>query len=275
MPPKRFDQARPFLTLAVIVVAWTVLPVVFKAFVRASFFEFTAPLTYAASDLRDVQTYWSERLHTKNELIEAGHDLARLNASYALAAQRNIELASEVARLEALLRLPPYANFRAEQARVVRRDFSGWWQQLVIRKGTNYGIVVGAPVVFTGGVVGRVTEVHRYESVVELIGSPGVRLAAEFEGDTRPISFQGGENPTFGPAKGEIDFVPLDVFASPMLPKKVVTSGLGSFPPGLVLGTVTKLEPSPDGLFKTGVIQLDPRLSDLTEVTVLVPLKSE
>ena len=47
------------------------------------------------------------------------------------------------------------------------------------------------------------------------------------------------------------------------------------FPPGLNLGTVTKVEPSADGLFKTGEVQLDPRLSSLTEVTVLVPLNPE
>ena len=46
----------------------------------------------------------------------------------------------------------------------------------------------------------------------------------------------------------------------------------GVFPGGLTLGMVTKVEPSTDGLFKNGEVQLDPNLSSLTEVTVLVPL---
>jgi rod shape-determining protein MreC len=55
-----------------------------------------------------------------------------------------------------------------------------------------------------------------------------------------------------------------------------VTSGLGGvFPAGLTLGTVTKVEPSTDGLFKTGNVQLDPNLASLTEVTVLVPLNPQ
>jgi rod shape-determining protein MreC len=190
--------------------------------------------------------------------------------------QQNSELEAEIGRLETLLRLPSPPDYRSEPARVSRRDFSGWWQRMEIRKGRNFGITVGAPVVFTGGVVGRVYEVHAYTSIVELISSPNLRLAAFIEGDNRPISFQGGINPTFGPAQAEIEFVPLDVYASDMIPRRLVTSGLGGlFPAGLLLGTITKVEPSTDGLFKTGLVRLDPRLSELTEVTVLVPLNTE
>lgn len=276
MPHERLPRSRPFLTLGLVVLGWLVLPTVIKSFVRASFFEFAAPVNVAASYARDLQQYWTLRLHTEPELIEAGRDLARLNASYALSVQQNSELEAEIARLENLLRLPSHPDYRSEPARVVRRDFSGWWQRLEIRKGRNFGIPVGAPVVFTGGVVGRVTEVRAVTAVVELISSPTLRLAATIEGDTRPISYQGGLNPTFGPASGEIEFVPLDIFASDVMPRRLVTSGLGGvFPPGLLLGTVTKVEPSTDGLFKTGTVKLDPRLSELTEVTVLVPLSTE
>jgi rod shape-determining protein MreC len=142
--------------------------------------------------VRDLQEFWSLRMHSKNALIEAGIDLARLNSSYELAVQQNSELKSEVSRLESLLRLPSFTEYRYEHARVARRDFSGWWHRIVIRKGKNFGITVGAPVVFTGGVVGRVSEVRAATSVVEMISSPGVRLAGVVEGDSRPISFQGG-----------------------------------------------------------------------------------
>lgn len=269
----RFAQARPFVTLGLVVAAWLLLPVVIKGFLRVSFFELQAPVSVTASYLRDLQEYWGLRVHSKPELIEAGRDLARANASFELASQQNAELLAEITRLEDLLRLPARSDYRFEHARVVRRDFSGWWQRLVIRKGRDHGIPVGAPVVFTGGVVGRVTEVHAYTAVVELISSPTLRLAAVVEGDTRPISYQGGLNPTFGPARGTLEFVPLDIFASSGATRRLVTSGLGGvFPPGLTLGQVVKIEPSTDGLFKTGEVLLDPRLGELTEVTVLVPL---
>lgn len=276
MPFKRFDQARPFVTLGIVVAVWLLLPVGIKTFARATFFELTAPITLAASHVRDLQEFWALRLHSKTELIEAGRDLARLNASYELAVQQNSELRAEIDRLENVLRLPSFPEYRYEHARVARRDFTGWWQRIVIRKGRNFGIPVGAPVVFTGGVVGRVTEVHATTSVVELISSPTVRLAGVVEGDSRPISYQGGVNSTFAPPTGVVEFVPLDVIATPARTKRLITSGLGGvFPPGLTLGVITRAELGSDGLFKSGEVKLDERLGSLTEVTVLVPIGAD
>lgn len=273
---KRFDQARPFATLLVVVAAWLILPVAVKSFLRISFFELTAPLTVASSYARDLRSYWTLRTHSKDDLIEAGRDLARLNSSYELAVQQNTELRAEIKRLEAILRLPAYDQYRQEHARVARRDFSAWWQQIVIRKGRNYGIPVGAPVIFAGGVVGRVTAVHAYTATVELISSPNVRLAGVVEGDDNPISYQGGMNATLAPPKGVVEFVPLDIFANARNTKRLITSGRGGvFPPGLTLGIITRLELGPDGLFQSGEVKLDDRLGSLTEVTVLVPLNPE
>ncbi len=278
LPPKRFDQAKPFLTLGFVVAGWLILPVVLKTFLRASFFEFQAPMSVAVSYARDLREYWSLRLHSNRELIEAGRDLGRLTASYELNVQENATLRAEIARLQDLLRLPTFAPFRAEHARVARRDFSGWWQQLVIRKGRNFNITVGAPVIFSGGLVGRIAEVHAYTSVVELISSPTLRVAGVVEGDieNRPISFQGGINPSFASPRGAIEFVPLDIYASPEVKRRLVTSGLGGvYPAGLTIGQIVKVDTSTDGLFKTGEVELDPRLSSLSEVTVLVPPEQE
>jgi rod shape-determining protein MreC len=275
MPFQRFDQARPFVTLLIIVVAWLVVPTTVKTFTRASFFELTAPMTVSADYARVLKEYWALRLHSEHELVEAGRDVAHIAGSYEFAVQTNKELQAEIARLESLLRLPSFPEYRYEHARVARRDFSGWWQRIIIRKGKNFGIPLGAPVVFTGGVVGRVTEVHATTAVVELISSPNVRLAGVVEGDSRPLSFQGGVNPTFAPPTGVVEFMPLDIIATANNPKRLVTSGFGGvFPPGLTLGTIIQSELGSDGLFKNGEVKLDERLGSLTEVTVLVPLNS-
>jgi rod shape-determining protein MreC len=274
--PKRYDQARPFVTLGIILLGWIFLPLVVKSFSRATFFEIQAPLIVADSFVRDLQTFWSNKAHSKEELLKAGKEVSGLIAAYAVSNDRNAYLEAEISRLENLLNIPAMPDFRFEPARVARRDFTGWWQRMIIRKGSNYGITVGAPVVFAGGVVGRITEVHRYTSVVDLITSPTLRLAATVSGDTRPISYQGGLNNSFTSPRGTVDFVPLDVYATASATKRLVTSGLGGvFPPGLTIGDITSLEPSADGLFKNGEVQLDQRLGTLTEVTVLVPLNPE
>lgn len=276
MLPNRFDQARPFLTLGLLLVLWGFLPLVVKVFTRASFFEMQAPLTVADSAVQDLQNFIASEAHSKRELVRAGRELAGAMRNNEFAVQQNQELQADILRLENLLNLPPMPAFRFEAARVARRDFSAWWQRMVIRKGSNYGLTVGDPVVFSGGVVGRITEVHRYTAVVDLVSSPTFRVAASAVGDTRPISYQGGLNDPFRAPRGTVAFVPLDIFATKSAPQRLVTSGLGGvFPAGLTLGQITSLESSPDGLFKVGEVELDERLGTLAEVTVLVPLNPE
>ena len=276
MLPKRFDQVSPFVTLGIILLTWLLLPFVFKTFTRATFFEIQAPLTVADYYAHDLQDFWSNRLHSKDELLQAGRDLAGLVAKYDFSVQQNQQLEADILRLENLLNLPPLPAFRLEAARVAQRDFSGWWQRFTIRKGQNFGLTVGAPVVFSGGVVGRITEVHRYTAVVDLVTSPTFRLAASLAGDNRPVSYQGGLNDSFKAPRGTVEFVPLEFTAARNAPRRLVTSGLGGiFPAGLSIGEILNLELSPDGLFKAGDVQLDERIGTLTEVTVLVPLNPE
>jgi rod shape-determining protein MreC len=268
---KRFPQARPFLAFGIVVLVWAIVPFAVKALARVSFYEFQAPAHLAASYARDLQDYWSMRVSSKNELIEAGKELAQINARYELTIRENEELRTTIARLEAFNGLPIHEGYRNEIARVVRRDFSGWWQQLVIRKGRADDIQVGDPVVFVGGVVGRVREVDLYTSVVDLVSSQNIRLAAKFEGDNRPVAYRGGPNPGFANARGRVEFVPQDITATPGRPATLVTSGHGGvFPPGLPIGKVALLERGPDGQFKVGEVILDERLSALAEVAVLV-----
>lgn len=273
MSRKPFLQARPFLALGLVVVAWLIVPLVVKSLMRVSFYEFQAPAILSASYLRDLQEYWALRVQSKDDLIAAGRDIAHTNARYEIAIRENESLRDEVERLERLLSLPVHAGYRYEVARVARRDFSIWWHQIWIRKGANHGIPVGAPVVFTGGAVGRVREVHATTAVVDLISSPNIRLAANFAGDNRPVAYLGLSNPQFANPRGRVHFVPGDINASATEPAHLVTSGLGGvFPAGLLIGRIQKLTIGPDGQFKEGEVMLDERLSSLSEVAVLVPI---
>jgi rod shape-determining protein MreC len=272
---KHLVLAKPFLTLAVCIVAWAILPFAIKRAARLTFFEFQAPIDVSAATVRHLQDYWAMRTRDPNELIEAGREIARLNSFYENKIRETRTLEAEVARLEELLRLPVFNTYRPEPARVVRRDYNAWWQRLTIRKGRADGITIGAPVIFVGGVVGRVSEVGRYTSVVDLISSPGVRLSAVIESDRnhRPVNFQGRSSTAFSNAAGMLEFVPFDIYLPAGETVRAVTSGLGGiFPPGLSLGVIKKMEPGPDGLFQSAEVDLDPRLSSITEVTVLVPL---
>ncbi len=273
MAKHRLDKLKPLVALGVFLLAWWIVPTIFKSFLRISFTEFQAPSWVATSYLNDLEDFWARRSHSKVELIEAGKELERNNARYQVMAQRYETLEAEVERLQAILDLPNQREFRNEVARVIRRDHNAWWSQLIIRKGRDFGVTEGAAVIFSGGVVGRVVEVNAFTSRVDLITSPNFRIAAQFEKDQRPVIYQGIPQSSFGDPSGSVRDAPQDLVANSHDPLKLVTTHLGgTFPAGLTIGTVSWLEPDSSGIFQTGDVVLDKRLLNLREVTILIPL---
>jgi len=276
MPQKRVVIGKPLLLLLLTLLVWWIVPVFIKSFSRNVFFEFQAPAWTAISSLKDLQSYWALRSKSKNELIAAGRDLARLNASYEISNQKARATEAELKRLEKLLDLPASPQYRYEVARVTHRDLNGWWQQLVIRKGSRQGVIKGAAVICAEGVVGRISEVHTYTSVVELISDSNFRMAAHIEGDPRPITYKGGNNIPLRPPLGSVSNVPADITPSKDGYIRVVTSRLGGiFPDGITVGYLKSLNPGSDGLFQTGTLLLPANLVSITEVAVLIPLAEE
>lgn len=273
MAKDRLDKFKPAILLGIFLVAWWALPVAVKSFVRVSFAEFQAPVWIVSSYLDNLGSFWSKSNHSKEDLITAGRELARQKAFYQLKTQQNKVLEEEITRLESILNMPGRIEFRYEVARVIHRDLNLWWQQITIQKGKNYGITEGAAVVFEGGVAGRVIEVNLLTSKIELVSSPDFRMAASFEQDGRPVVYQGVLQNGFGNPIGEVRDAPEDLRASTQNPLRLISTGLGgTFPPGLTIGNVTSMEPGSSGIFQAGEVQLDKRLLDLREVTVLVPL---
>ncbi len=267
---------KPLAILIFVLILWWLIPTVIKSTLRVSFFEFQAPAWTAVSYLTNLQDFWSNRSHSKIDLIEAGQDLARLNAAYELRLQQFDSLESEVRRLEKLLQLPSLPQYRYEVSRVIRRDINSWWQQVLIRKGKNYNIIQGAAVVYSGGVVGRIKEVRQFTSVVELVSSRTFRIAAQFDGDERPVTFYGHLNNTLAEPSGIIKDVQVDVSINPSTPLRLATSRLGGvFPDGLTIGWVESFAPSSNGLFQVGEVDLSKDLLSLKEVTVLNPIFEE
>lgn len=268
----QWHNIRPLLTLLAFLALWWLAPAVLKRFSGNAFYEFQAPVLLLQSHTQDLQSYWALRGQSKNGLIEAGRDLARDNAQLQTRLQETNELSAEVKRLERLLNLPASQQYHYEVARVAERSMSAWWQQIIIAKGSNHGIPVGAAVVYSGGVVGRVKAVYATTSVVELVSSPGFRMASNIEGGTEPITYTGLVTPPFEPPLGLAINVPPGLRASNSQPLRLVSSALGGiFPAGLTIGEIYRLEPGHDGYFQQGSVRLSPELNRLREVAVIIP----
>lgn len=276
MPKERPRAVKPLLLVGIVLGLWVILPAALKSFGRLSFLEFKAPAWSALTYLGDLQDYWSLRVRSKDELISAGRDLARLNAAYALRLQQAAALEIELRQLESLLRLPPLPAYRPEPARVIQRQFESWNHSLLIRKGRDFGLLPGMAVVYREGVVGRLAEVFAYTSRVELLTSPTFRMAAHLQGDHRPITFRGALHHPPGRALGRALNVPGDISAEIAEAPILVSSRLGGvFPDGILIGHLTDLELAPDGLFQTGQVAINSEILSLREVAVLVPVLAD
>jgi len=105
-------QLKPVAVLFVFLAAWWVTPLALKRASQSAFYEFQAPMIAAQGYAKDLQTFWALRTRTNRELIKAGRDLARINATYEVAAQEARLKDEEIARLENLLNLPSRPEFR-------------------------------------------------------------------------------------------------------------------------------------------------------------------
>ena len=276
MPKERKQRLRPLILLGLVLFIWILVPPFFKTVTEDFFYEFQAPAWIGGSFVRDVQKFWTGRVESKKGLIEKGRDLARLNATLQFQIQQLDTLSAQVDRYEELFNLPSLPTYQAIVGRIARRDTHGWWQEITIRKGSNFDIPEGAPVVFAGGVVGKVREVNMTTSKIDLITSPNIRLAAVFEGDKRPVLYQGSISGPFTSPKGSVMNVPTDIQISRDHPRRLITSGLGGvFPEGLTIGWVRSLEASSDGLFQSGEVVLSGDLNTLREVAILQKLESD
>ena len=272
LPKKKF--LRDTAILAGVILLCLFIPKTFRKAGQNLFDEFRAPIDAVPSQLQDLEKFWQLHSNSKRALIEAGRDLARLNAAYKNKITENKFLQERLSRYESLLKIPSFDAYDPMVARVIRRDVNAWWQQIVIRRGYLDGVKEGYAVIYSGGVVGRVTEVNAYTSIVELLSSRGFRMAAYIEGCPNPVIYQGWGSSAFHSAYGEISAVQQHLIATKENPLKVYTSSLaGTFPEGIYIGSVSKLSFDDDSLFKTGIVDLSKELSDLREVLVLIPIE--
>lgn len=266
------SRLRWLAAAGMLLLSW-VLPEAIRQSGEQAFGELTAPMVSTYGQAKDLREFWLLRGRSKHELMEAGRDLARINNAYAVSQEQVAALRAEIERLERLLELPGEPAYRYEVARVSLRQQSLWWERLVIRKGLEHGLEPGQAVIYNGGVVGRVREVRAGTAVVELISSPGFRMAAIIEGSEYPVTYQGAPNAPFARPYGEVLNVPPEIVLVPGQALPLYSSRLGGiFPAGLPIGTVTALAPGMDGYFQRGEVSLPARLASLREVAVIVPI---
>ena len=155
-------------------------------------------------------------------------------------------LEQDNARLRELLALDQQSSGDWIQAAVISRTASGWWQQLMLGKGSVDGVAKDDAVIGPGGLIGRVQSVTPTTSRVRLLTAPGSRI-----GVWLPRTQQHGLLAGLGTARPQLQFLDKDI---QVRPGDLVSTSPAStlLPPNLPVAVVQSLNvravPAPTAL---------------------------
>ena len=155
-------------------------------------------------------------------------------------------LEQDNARLRELLALDQQSSGDWIQAAVISRTASGWWQQLMLGKGSLEGVAKDDAVIGPGGLIGRVQSVTPTTSRVRLLTAPGSRI-----GVWLPRTQQHGLLAGLGTARPQLQFLDKDI---QVRPGDLVSTSPAStlLPPNLPVAVVQSLNaravPAPTAL---------------------------
>lgn len=213
-----------------------------------------------ASSLSDLMNTYSENRRLKQQVSE----LAQVKVRDATLAHENRQLKKELKVNHSM------TDYSTISAAVITRSPSSWQKQLIINKGQMSGIKKNMPVMSTGGLIGRVTEVNQTNSKVELLSDTS-ESANRFA-----IQVNGGSGKTInGIVTGydsENNLLIMGQVTSKAKVKKgtkVTTSGMGGITPkGLYVGRVAKVGKDDYGLAQRIYIKPATNFNDINIVTV-------
>jgi rod shape-determining protein MreC len=174
------------------------------------------------------------------------------------------ETRAENARLRRLLVLRDRLPLNTVSGEVIGREAGGWVRSLTVNRGRGDGIAQQTPVIVPDGLVGRVVQVHRGAAVVQLLNDPASTVGAVVQ-RTRTAGLVEGD------AGGTVRFKFMARDGASVTPGDlVVTSGLGTtFPKGLPVGRVVKVEDKGSALFHFAVLAPAVDFSRVEEVLLV------
>jgi rod shape-determining protein MreC len=189
----------------------------------------TAPFEFAASlgDFFSTQTY----LVAENERLRA-HALV-----LAQDAQRYQAAEAEAAQLRRTVGAAERLAVQSMPAEILYSSRDPYAHKIFIDRGATHGVRPGSPVTDEAGVVGQVTRVHPLLSEVTLVTDQDQAIPVQVvRTGLRAVAFGGG------PA-GTLELRFMSANAEIQSGDRLVTSGIdGTYPPGLPVATVTRIE---------------------------------
>ena len=162
-------------------------------------------------------------------------------------------------------------DYKQIDAAVITRSPATWQNQVVINKGQVNGVVKNMPVMAGSGLLGRVVEVNKTNSKVELISTSN-KATNSFAIEVRLSSgkYLDGIVSGYDANKKQLIISQLDNTDGVKAGDEVTTSGLGGLTPrGLFVGKVSAIRKDDYGLTNSVYVKPAADINDFTVVTVI------
>lgn len=200
-------------------------------------------------------------------LMQQNEQLLLENTRLAIENSAMYEMRLENERLKAYIGFKERSEFNLIPARLIVKGYGGFINGIVLNVGTNNGVVKNMPLVVTDGLVGKIYQAGKNQSIGHILLDRNFRVSAKIQRSrvTGIVSWEGG-----------------DVCLLKEVPKRsdveigdwVITSGYGEiFPPGLIIGQVINKSESPRGLFMDINVKPSVNFDRLEEVFVIAEKK--
>lgn len=199
-----------------------------------------------------------------SQLAQENESLKKQNEQLISEKTSFIELEKENEILRQQLDFQKKASFKLMPAQVIAKEPTNIQQSITIDVGRNKGIREGMPVISSGMLVGKISEVGLRSSYVILITNPNSIINVMLQ-----------ESRSNGLARGELGYgmvmesIPQDIKIN--ISDSVVTSGLGgNYPKGLLVGQVSEIISKQSEIFQSAVLRPVIDFSDLEMVFIII-----
>lgn len=230
--------------------------------VRTPFQKVATALVGRMEDLYGV-LFRYDTLKEENEQLRAQiADLQKQQMEEAQATEEN-------QRLRELLNLSEkHSDFKYESAKVVSWNASNWNSSFTISKGSDSGLEVGDCVITEYGVlVGTVSETGSNWANVQTVTDLGTSIGV-LVGSSEVSAILQGDYTLMRSQNMKLNYVAST--GQIITGDTVVTSGAGgSYPQGLIVGTVSSVHSEASGQSESAVVAPFTKLEDLTQIFII------
>jgi rod shape-determining protein MreC len=229
------------------------------------------------SGVNRVGFHLYENLEDRRSLQEIRDENKSLNEKIGLLTEENNRLTQdqeELVRLRALYDLDEtYGQYKKTGARIIAKDSENWFQVFRIDKGSKDGIRVDQNVIANGGLIGIITDVGLNYATVRSIIDDESRVSAMGiqSSDTCIVA---GDLTLY--QEGRLRLRDIRKDSSIHDGDRIVTSNISSkFMPGILIGYAVDIGEDEKRLTKNGYLIPAADFNDLSEVLVILDVKSD